>query len=56
MFRAKLVGMVGTSSVAFGLIDLKIGMWVCDIVPHEGKWLPNCYSMFRARSVDMVGM
>jgi len=25
MFRAKLVGMVGTSSVGFGLIGLKFG-------------------------------
>ena len=29
-------------------------MWVCDSVPHEEKWVPNCYSMFRAKSVDMV--
>ena len=47
--------MVGTSSVGFGPLDLKIGMWVWDSVPHEEKWVPNCYSMFRAKSVDMVG-
>ena len=53
MFRAKSVDMVDTSSVGFGLIDLKIGMWVCDSVPHEEKWVPNCFSMFRAKLVYM---
>ena len=51
----KSVSKVGTSSVGFGPIGMKFGMWVCDSVPHEKKWLPNCYSMFRAKSVDMVG-
>jgi hypothetical protein len=49
------VDMVGNSSVGFGPIDLKIGMWVWEVVTHEEKWVPNCYSMFRAKSVDMVG-
>jgi hypothetical protein len=46
---------VGTSSVGFGPINLKIGMWVCDSVPHKEKWVPSSYSMFRAKSVDTVG-
>ena len=54
MFRAKSVDMVGTSSVGFGPIGMKFGMWVCDSVPHEEKWVLNCYSMFRAKLVNMV--
>jgi hypothetical protein len=54
MFMAKS-NMVGTSSVGFGPIDLKFGMWMWDSVTHKEKWVPNCYSMCRAKSVDMVG-
>ena len=54
MFRAKPVDMVGTSSVGFGPIDAKFGMWVWDSVPHKEKCVPNCYSISMAKSVNMV--
>jgi hypothetical protein len=40
--------------VGFGPIDLKLGGWTWDSVTHEEKLEPNCYSMFRAKVVDMV--
>jgi hypothetical protein len=45
------VSKVGTSSVGFGPNDLKFGGEACEEATHEEKLEPNCYSMFRAKSV-----
>jgi hypothetical protein len=55
MFRVKSVGMVGTSSVGIGLIELKFGGDAGSKVLHGGKLESNHYSVFRAKSVGMVG-
>ena len=44
---------VDTSSVGFGPIDLKFGMWAKEEVTYKEKSKPNCYSMLRAKPVDM---
>jgi hypothetical protein len=55
MLRTKSVDMVGNNAVSFGPIGLKFGVCPWDSVPHKEYLEPNCYSMFRAKSVDMVG-
>ena len=52
--RAKLGGLVGASSVGFGLNGLKFGGNAENKIPNKKNSECNCYFMFRAKSVDMV--